>query len=113
MTQPRTPEDDALEAAFSLMSATPPDVPDALLKRVMADAMAEMPKPDRVPIWRNVLGTLGGWPAIAGLTATACVGVWMGGVLTDDLIVAFGLTDSAALEMGGDLGAFDLLLVDG
>lgn len=113
MTQPRSPDDDALDAAFSEMSTTPPDVPDALMARVMADAIAEMPKPNRVSIWQNVLRTLGGWPAVAGLAATACVGVWMGGVLSDDLVVAFGLTDAASLEMGGDLGAFDLLLVDG
>jgi hypothetical protein len=113
MTQPRSPEDNALEDAFSELRTMPPDVPDALMDRVMADAIAQMPRSKRRPVWQNVLRTLGGWPAVAGLAATACVGVWMGGVLTDDLIVAFGLADSASLEMGRDLGAFDLLLLDG
>ena len=71
------------------------------------------PKPNRPSIWKQVLGTLGGWPAMAGLAMTACIGIWAGGVLSDDLIWTFGLSESAALETGSDLGAFDLLLVDG
>lgn len=114
MTQSQPPLEDALDAAFRQAQAAPPAVPDALMARVMADAVAAMPKkPARPPIWRQLLGTLGGWPAMAGLAMTACVGVWVGGALSDDLITVFGLSESAALETGSDLGAFDLLLVDG
>lgn len=113
MTQPGFPEDDALDAEFSRLRTTPPDVPDALMTRVMADAMSELPRPEPAPIWQNVLRTLGGWPAVAGLAATACVGLWAGGVLTNDMIAVFGLDDTASLGLGSDLGAFDLLLLDG
>lgn len=112
MTQSRPPVDDALEAAFAQARETPP-VPEALMARVMADAVAAMPKPVRQPIWKQILGTLGGWPAMAGLAMTACVGIWAGGVLSDDLITVFGLSESLAFETGSELSAFDLLLVDG
>lgn len=113
MTQPKPPEDDALEAAFSDMKNTTLPVPDALMARVMEDAVAHVPKPQRTPLWRQVLSTLGGWPAVGGLVATACVGIAVGGVLTDDVGVALGYVESASLDMGGGLGGFDLLLVDG
>lgn len=50
---------------------------------------------------------------MAGLAMTACVGVWAGGVLTDDLMTALSPVDAAGLDLGAGLGAFDLLLVDG
>lgn len=113
MTQPNPPENDSLEAAFSDMKTVTPDLPDGLMARVMADAVAQMPKPKKTPMWRHVISTLGGWPAVGGLVATACVGVVVGGVLTDDLVVALGYAQSASLDIGGGLGGFDLLLVDG
>jgi hypothetical protein len=113
MTQSRPPFDDALDAAFLQARKTPPPVPENLMNRVVADAIAAMPKPDQTPFWKQLLGTLGGWPAMAGLAMTACVGIWAGGVLSDDLIATFGISESAAFETGSDLGAFDLLLVDG
>jgi hypothetical protein len=44
---------------------------------------------------------------------TACVGVWVGGTLTDDLMLSLTPLDEATLDIGAGLGAFDLLLVDG
>jgi hypothetical protein len=113
MTQSRPPFDDALDAAFQQARETPPPVPESLMDRVVADAIAAMPQADRTPFWKQLLGMLGGWPAMAGLAMTACVGIWAGGVLSDDLISTFGISESAAFETGSDLGAFDLLLVDG
>lgn len=83
------------------------------MARVLADAAAEMPMPERLPLWRQIFGTLGGWPAVAGLAMTACVGVWMGGALTDDLMYTLTPVDGVALDIGPGLGAFDMLLVDG
>ena len=72
-----------------------------------------MPKPAPQPFWKQVFGTLGGWPAMAGLAATACVGLWIGGVYSDNLSVALGLSTGVALEFGETLGTYDLLLLDG
>lgn len=113
MTQSRPPSDDALEAALANARNAPPTAPDDLMARVMADALAAMPEAVRPSLWRQLLGALGGWPAMAGLAATASIGIWAGGVLSDDLVTVFGPTESAALDTGTDLGTFDLLLVDG
>lgn len=113
MTQSKPPFDDPLEAAFAEARQTMPPLPDGLMARVLADAAAEMPRPVRQPWWRQIFGTLGGWPAVAGLAMTACVGVWVGGTLTDDLMLSLTPLDEATLDIGAGLGAFDLLLVDG
>ncbi|SHH93516.1 hypothetical protein SAMN05443551_3652 [Marivita hallyeonensis] len=83
------------------------------MARVLDDALAEMPTPARGSLWRQVLGALGGWPAAAGLAATACVGLWVGGVMSEEFIVTLGIFEGASLDVGSDFGAFDLLLVDG
>ncbi|MFP7674308.1 hypothetical protein ACG74X_13255 [Marivita sp. S0852] len=113
MTQSGPPEDTALEALFAKARDTPPRVPDALMARVMADAVAEAPKRARFRRWRQLLDGVGGWPAMAGLATAACFGIWTGGVLSDDLIWTFGYTEVASFDFGDDLGAFDMLLVDG
>lgn len=113
MTQSKPRIDDPLEAAFAAARQTPPDLPEGLLLRVMADAQAQMPVAERRPFWRQVVGTFGGWPAMAGLAMTASVGVWVGGALTDDLMTVLSPVDAATLDIGAGLGAFDLLLVDG
>lgn len=113
MTQSRPPIDDLLESAFADARQAPPSLPDGLMARVMADAEAHLPEPDAQPLWRQIFGTLGGWPAMAGLAMTACVGIWAGGALTDDLMLTVFPTQGATLDVGAGLGAFDLLLVDG
>lgn len=113
MTQFRPPEDDRVEAAFAEARKAPPAVPDALMARIMADALNVMPQKTKASPWRQLFRTLGGWPAMAGLAATTCVGLWMGGTLGDDLLLAASSLESAALDTGLGLGGFDLLLVDG
>ncbi len=113
MTQSKPPQGDPLDALFAEAKRATPDVPDALMSRVLADAVANVPKPDRIPIWKQLFATLGGWPAMAGLAATACVGIWTGGILSDDLMSGLGLIEATAVEFGDGLGTFDLLLVEG
>ena len=113
MTQSRPPDENTLEAVFADARRSVPELPDGLLDRVMVDALAQMPEPKRGSPWRHVLSALGGWPAMAGLAATACVGIWAGGTLVDELVPGLTPLDSAAFETGTGLGAFDLLLVDG
>ena len=57
------------------------------MARMEALALAEQPSARPVPEtraaarrggWRDILGGLGGWPAMAGLAAACAAGVWIG-----------------------------------
>lgn len=67
--------DDALEALFEDARAMSPEVPDALIARVAADAQQMQPG---LPLWRGIWATLGGAPGLGGLVTATCVGVWLG-----------------------------------
>ncbi|MFP7569941.1 hypothetical protein [Marivita sp. S2033] len=113
MTQSKPTDDALLDAAFTQARHHPPAVPDGLMARVTEDAVAHIPDaPRKVPLWRQVIGTLGGWPAMAGLGVTACVGIWVGGTVSDDVLMGYGVDESIAFEIGDGIGAFDLLLLD-
>ena len=98
---------------FADLRTSPPSMPDGLLDRVTVDALRAMPSVEATPYWRQIVAALGGWPALAGLAATACVGVWVGGVASDELLMGIGLTQNDALVFGDASGVFDALLVDG
>lgn len=89
-------DDQELEALFSQTRATPPKVPDALMARVLADAMAEQPAAKGTG-WRQWLAGLGGLPALGGLVTATCVGFWLGVAPPE------GLPDVAGVVMGADL----------
>lgn len=85
MTEPSNPRDDAaLEAFFADARATAPVPSEALVERILADAAAAQvrPAPAPTPSRRNwlseLVSTIGGWPAVAGLSAAAAAGVWIG-----------------------------------
>jgi len=72
-----------LEDIFAAARATPPQVPDALMTRVRADAQAMQP---RAKIgWGGWLRGLGGLPAMGGLVTATCVGFWIGVAPPDTL----------------------------
>ena len=81
-----TPEnDDFLEAFFDDAKKSAPDVPDGLMARIMADAQAETDRRVQIAsaaapksVWAQILGAVGGWPALAGLSAATLTGVWIG-----------------------------------
>ncbi|WP_370400838.1 hypothetical protein [Sulfitobacter sp. JB4-11] len=78
MTDKET-QDQSLEALFVAARAAPPQVPDALMARVAADARAQMP-PQRGVAARakRWIALLGGGPGVGGLIAATFVGFWMG-----------------------------------
>jgi hypothetical protein len=112
---PRPDEDDTLlDQAFSEMRMHPPAMPEGLMARVLQDAEAARPMPtSRTGLWAQLLSALGGWPGAAGLVATACTGLWIGVAMPSGVTTSFGLTDTAALDIGDPLGTFDQLLVEG
>lgn len=81
-----TPEnDDFLEAFFDDAKESAPVVPDGLMARMIADAQAETDRRAQIAaasapksVWSQIMGAVGGWPALAGLSAATLTGVWIG-----------------------------------
>ncbi|WP_223420731.1 hypothetical protein [Tateyamaria pelophila] len=59
-----------------------PDAPPELMARVLADAEHLLPQPGGVPVqmplWRQVVGGLGGWGALGGLAVAGVTGLAIG-----------------------------------
>lgn len=66
-----------LDALFDQARATPPEVPQALMARVLAEAQAAQPRPARQG-WHAWLKALGGAPGLGGLITASCMGFWLG-----------------------------------
>jgi hypothetical protein len=71
-----------LAAHFDAARRYPARPSDALMARVLADACAAQPatRPSRRPAaWPvQLFRALGGWPAVAGLSAATLAGIWLG-----------------------------------
>lgn len=71
--------DQSLDALFDAARAAPPDVPEALMAAVVADAAAQMPAARGGGSWvQRALAALGGLPALGGMVTATCVGFWLG-----------------------------------
>lgn len=82
----------SLEALFETARATPPEMPEGLLAKVVADAERQMPAAaKRRPMsrLRRWFETLGGGAGVGGLITATCVGFWIG-VAPPDGLLAFG-----------------------
>ncbi|MDU8909969.1 hypothetical protein [Aestuariicoccus sp. MJ-SS9] len=122
MTTDKRKPDTGLEEYFAAARDAAPLPPGDLLARIEADALAEqaaLARPRRagaVPsgLWADLRQALGGWPAFAGLAASACVGLWIG--VSPPASVA-GLWPASAAELTGDtldpVSGFDFVLVEG
>ena len=100
----KTPLDDtALDAFFDAARAQDPTPSDDLIARILADADAEViaqsqtAAPPRRGWFAQVVGGLGGWPALAGLATAAVTGVTIGVVSPDVIDTWTDGTVSAAL----------------
>ncbi|MCL3882160.1 hypothetical protein [Marivita sp. GX14005] len=97
--------------AFARERAARHDPPDGLVARIMDDARRLQRSPAPVePLWRQILRALGGWPAAAGLAATAGIGLWIGVEVPAAMLEA---GDNQIVLIESDLGSFDHLLLDG
>ena len=103
-------EDDALDALFAQAKETSPR-PD-LMARVLADAadvqaeaaVVHAPvSPPRDSWLAGLLGALGGWSAVSGITAAGVVGLAVG-LYSPDAVA--GLLDADGLSLG--TGMYDV-----
>lgn len=75
------PNDKMLDDLFAQARAVAPAPSDALIARVLADAV--LPVQASAPIkaggfWSGLMDTLGGWPAVGGLATATVAGIWVG-----------------------------------
>ncbi|UWR23500.1 hypothetical protein [Sulfitobacter sp. S190] len=68
-------DDDMLEDVFMQARAAPPVMPDALVRRVLADAATVQP---RAPWWQQMLRAVGGPAGVGGLVTATVAGFWIG-----------------------------------
>ncbi|SIO57292.1 hypothetical protein SAMN05444722_3708 [Rhodovulum sp. ES.010] len=110
MTDRRLTDED-LETLFEAGRAARPAPPDALLARVMDDAITEAggrsagvigPVPRRGVLAGLVTG-LGGWPALGGLATAGVVGLWIG------YVAPGGIDTVRAAMLGGGYGIADMM----
>lgn len=87
--------DAALEALFEAARATPPAVPDTLMKGVLNDAMAAQPAAQPRG-WRGWFDQIGGAAGVGGLVTATCVGFWIG------IAPPEALPDVGALVLGAE-----------
>ena len=123
MTTPdHAPDLDPMDGLNSLLEQarqSPPAVPDALLTRVQADALAHQPtaglraSPSTAGRVRSWLQALGGWPTLAGLGAAGLAGVWIGVAAPDMVVAPFGLTQDADTFSVDPLSGFDFAAAEG
>lgn len=71
------PDIDMLESLFQDARSAPPAVPQDLMDRIMADALAQQPAPAPRG-WRAIWRAIGGAPALGGFVTATAVGFWIG-----------------------------------
>jgi hypothetical protein len=105
-----TQHSDLLDAHFKALRDAAPEVDDALMARVLADAdavqAAAAAQERTVPVTRSrgsafvrLVSVFGGWPGLAGLATAGVAGVWIG-VSTPTIL----MQTSEALLYGSNQG---------
>lgn len=109
-------QESRLETAFEAACAAPPEPSAELMARVLADAevaqagfiAAPAPRRPRSGYLRQFFETLGGWPAMAALTAAGVAGIWLG------VSPEVGVSDALANYLGaGDTASYTVDVMPG
>jgi hypothetical protein len=106
MTQPDRFD---LEALLDAARAAPPQMSDALVARMAADAQAHLPRP---ALWRRIVEAVGGPAGLGGLVTATVAGFWLGvapPVDTVDPLALFGTVSDAEMT---DITALDWATFD-
>ena len=109
-----------------LAKVLPPEMPEDLSARMLADADRvqagwRRPSPSMAPvtpgIWAQLLNLLGGWPSLGGLVTACAAGVWIGfappSFLPDPVILVMGSELELELDLMGIDGLEDAVSEDG
>lgn len=108
--------DDGLDQLFGHAKAMPaPDLPPALMRRLLADALANQPRPaphqaarkslTLAMIWSGLQDVFGGKQGVAGVSLAFCTAFGVGVFLPDattDFIGLLSTTELSALDIETD-----------
>lgn len=106
---PRVEDEDWVEHLLDDVGRAPvPEPSGDLMARVLLDAEALMPPPGGlkapVPIWRQIVGGLGGWGAMGGLAVAGVAGLAVGLGAFDavgfDALWSAGFSEDIDSQMG-------------
>jgi hypothetical protein len=98
-------QDDDLDKLLAVAARTAPQPSDALMQRVLDDALAHQPQapalrpaapPVRVGLLTRLIGAIGGGPALAGLGTAAVFGIVLGYLSPSTLDLLTGTSTDVA-----------------
>ncbi len=101
-----------IDALLAAAREARPEVPEALMARVLADAENAQPRraPPALPIWARIADLVGGWQGMGGLVAATCAGIWIGwsppALLPDAGALLLGYDGAGALNSTAELTSF-------
>ncbi|SFP03434.1 hypothetical protein [Tranquillimonas alkanivorans] len=117
---PTADDDDRMLAAhFAAARADVPEPSAALLARIVADseavadARAGTPRHKRWSLAARLAGAVGGWPSLAGLTAAAACGVWIGAAMPGAVAFLPAATQGEAYEITDLMAGYPALDEEG
>ena len=123
MTQSDQTPDDELDDLFAAARQAVP-VPSAALVERIVDALQQQSalhnQPDKqsfaLPWWRQLWRDVGGMPSLAGLTAAAVIGIWVGAFSTNISITSLEMISMQTTDQVDFLDPFsglDLTYLEG
>lgn len=122
MMNQRDDEFATVDALLAQARNSPPQVPDALMARVLADAQAAQPEiirsmPETQDLWARFCEVFGGWQGMGGMVAATCAGVWIGlsppETLPDAGVLLFGYETTDVSATTAELTSFGWDLDEG
>ena len=122
MTQSDQTSDDELDDLFAAARQTVPAPSAALVERIIdasqqQSALHNQPEQSfALPWWRQLWRDIGGMPSLAGLTAAAVIGIWVGAFSTNISITSLEMMSIQTTDQVDFLDPFaglDLTYLEG
>lgn len=122
MTQSDQTPDDELDDLFAAARQTVPAPSAALVERIIdasqqQSALHNQPEQSfALPWWRQLWRDIGGMPSLAGLTAAAVIGIWVGAFSTNISITSLEMMSIQTTDQVDFLDPFaglDLTYLEG
>lgn len=122
MTQSDQTSDDELDDLFATARQTVPAPSAALVERIIdasqqQSALHNQPEQSfALPWWRQLWRDIGGMPSLAGLTAAAVIGIWVGAFSTNISITSLEMMSIQTTDQVDFLDPFaglDLTYLEG